>query len=207
MNMKLPAYLQDEVENLVPFGNEDLDFSEFEWMADQELEEFDRQVEEEYWEGEFIEACFEEMLQEEEEREMIFFSSSYPDHSHSTMDSHNKVFSSKLNPDAPEFVPTTHKKGKAQPSSLVQNNYIIQTWVAFNCIEPCLSFMERKNLQKNDNTPNILVYLGDWRQLVVIFVLCTFPMTCFYVYISPFEGQCLLTLVYHNYEYIFLPLF
>lgn len=42
--MKLPAYLQDEVENLVPFGNEDLDFSEFEWMADQELEEFDRQV-------------------------------------------------------------------------------------------------------------------------------------------------------------------
>lgn len=44
MNMKLPAYLQDEVENLVPFGNEDLDFSEFEWMADQELEEFDRQV-------------------------------------------------------------------------------------------------------------------------------------------------------------------
>lgn len=44
MNMKLPPYLQEEVENLAPFGNEDLDFSEFEWMADQELEEFDRQV-------------------------------------------------------------------------------------------------------------------------------------------------------------------
>lgn len=117
------------------------------------------------------------MLQEEEEREMIFFSSSYPDHPHSTMDSPNKVFSSKLNPDAPEFIPTTHKKGKAQPFSLVQNYYIIQTWVAFNCIEPCLSFMERKNLQKNDNTPNILVYLGDCCQ-VEIFVSCTFPMTC-----------------------------
>lgn len=54
-------------------------------------------VEEEYWEGEFIEACFEEMLQEEEEREMIFFSSSYPDHPHSTMDSPNKVCKKKKN--------------------------------------------------------------------------------------------------------------
>lgn len=26
MNMKLPAYLQDEAENLVPFWNKDLDF-------------------------------------------------------------------------------------------------------------------------------------------------------------------------------------
>nr|XP_022290210.1 polyadenylate-binding protein-interacting protein 2-like isoform X1 [Crassostrea virginica] len=113
MNMKLPPYLQEEVENLAPFGNEDLDFSEFEWMADQELEEFDRQMEEEYWEGEFIEACFEEMLQEEEDREMIFFSNSCSELSFSTMDNSNKVFSSKLNPNAPEFIPTTHRKGKA----------------------------------------------------------------------------------------------
>lgn len=44
MNMKLPAYLQDEVEDLAPFDNDGIDFSEFEWMADQELEEFDREV-------------------------------------------------------------------------------------------------------------------------------------------------------------------
>lgn len=32
--MKLLVYFQDEVENLVLFGNEDLDFFEFEWMVD-----------------------------------------------------------------------------------------------------------------------------------------------------------------------------
>ncbi|XP_048744190.1 polyadenylate-binding protein-interacting protein 2-like isoform X2 [Ostrea edulis] len=114
MNMKLPAYLQDEVEDLAPFDNDGIDFSEFEWMADQELEEFDREVEEEFWEGEFIEACFEEMLQEEEEREMTFYSSlTHPDHPHQIMDCPNKVFSSKLNPNAPEFIPRNMKKGKA----------------------------------------------------------------------------------------------
>lgn len=50
------------------------------------------QVEEEFWEGEFIEACFEEMLQEEEEREMTFYSSlTHPDHPHQIMDCPNKV--------------------------------------------------------------------------------------------------------------------
>ena len=48
-------------------------------------------MEEEYWEGEFIEACFEEMLQEEEDREMIFFSNSCSELSFSTMDNSNKV--------------------------------------------------------------------------------------------------------------------
>ncbi|XP_061170806.1 polyadenylate-binding protein-interacting protein 2-like [Saccostrea echinata] len=112
MNMKLPPYLQDEVDDVIPYVNDDIDFSEFEWMADQELEEFDKQVEEEFWEGEFIEACFEEMLKEEEEREMTFYPS-YPDHPHQTVDCPNKVFSSKLNPNAPEFIPRNSKKGKA----------------------------------------------------------------------------------------------
>ena len=48
-------------------------------------------MEEEYWEGEFIEACFEEMLQEEEDREMIFYSPSCSELSFSTMDNSNKV--------------------------------------------------------------------------------------------------------------------
>ena len=49
MNMRLPAYLQDEIhrdDQQIPMINVDLfvDFSEYEWMAEEELEDFDRQV-------------------------------------------------------------------------------------------------------------------------------------------------------------------
>merc|ERR1712038_110259 len=48
------------------------DFSEYLWMAD-ELEDFDRKVEFEFWEECFIEMCIEEMLQEEEVRETKWY--------------------------------------------------------------------------------------------------------------------------------------
>ncbi|KAK3094868.1 hypothetical protein FSP39_007280 [Pinctada imbricata] len=79
MNMRLPDYLQDEIhqEDQMPHINVDVavDYSEYVWMGEEELEDFDRQVEEEFWEEAFLEACFEEML-EEEEAEWQHFSSS-----------------------------------------------------------------------------------------------------------------------------------
>ncbi|XP_013395518.1 polyadenylate-binding protein-interacting protein 2 [Lingula anatina] len=45
----------------------EVDFSEYVWMGE-ELEEFDRKCEEEFWEEQFIECCFEEMIAEEENR-------------------------------------------------------------------------------------------------------------------------------------------
>ncbi|ESO91013.1 hypothetical protein LOTGIDRAFT_233511 [Lottia gigantea] len=48
-------------------SNAEVDFSEYMWMGE-ELEEFDRQVEEELWEEAFIEACFDEMMAEEKTR-------------------------------------------------------------------------------------------------------------------------------------------
>ncbi|XP_064630024.1 polyadenylate-binding protein-interacting protein 2B-like [Lineus longissimus] len=44
-------------------GNE---FAEFLWMGEENIEEFDKQCELEFWEEQFIESCFEEMLQEEQ---------------------------------------------------------------------------------------------------------------------------------------------
>ncbi|XP_076021888.1 polyadenylate-binding protein-interacting protein 2-like isoform X2 [Genypterus blacodes] len=48
-------------------NTEDNPFAEYMWMENEE--EFNRQVEEELWEEEFIEHCFQEMLEEEEERD------------------------------------------------------------------------------------------------------------------------------------------
>uniref|UniRef100_A0A8I3WW02 Poly(A) binding protein interacting protein 2 n=1 Tax=Callithrix jacchus TaxID=9483 RepID=A0A8I3WW02_CALJA len=44
---------------------DDNPFAEYMWMENEE--EFNRQIEEELWEEEFIERCFQEMLEEEEE--------------------------------------------------------------------------------------------------------------------------------------------
>uniref|UniRef100_A0A803SXS5 Poly(A) binding protein interacting protein 2 n=1 Tax=Anolis carolinensis TaxID=28377 RepID=A0A803SXS5_ANOCA len=47
--------------------DDDNPFAEYMWMENEE--EFNRQIEEELWEEEFIERCFQEMLEEEEEHE------------------------------------------------------------------------------------------------------------------------------------------
>lgn len=58
------------ISNRVPLGEQliseadDNPFAEFMWMENED--EFDRQVEEELWEQEFIESCFNQMLEEEE---------------------------------------------------------------------------------------------------------------------------------------------
>ncbi|OWF49262.1 polyadenylate-binding protein-interacting protein 2B-like [Mizuhopecten yessoensis] len=112
MNMKLPPYLQNSMEQIheeAPGMGPEVDFSEYVWMGE-ELDEFDKQVEEEFWEEAYMDACFEEMLAEEE-AEWIYFNSveeavtalyNYNNNLH-----HHKGPSpcSKLNPDAPEFVP------------------------------------------------------------------------------------------------------
>lgn len=92
--MRRPPKLQDHVgflieEAPIPIPTE-VDFTDYMWMAD-ELEEFDRQVEEEFWEELFLEACFEEMLEEEEAQWQFFHSI--------------QISNSKLNPEAPEFIP------------------------------------------------------------------------------------------------------
>lgn len=46
-------------------SSKDVDFSEYVWMGE-EMEDFDRKVLEDLYEQEFIEQCFEEMLEEEE---------------------------------------------------------------------------------------------------------------------------------------------
>lgn len=92
--MRRPSKLQEHVwfsidDIPVPLSN-DVDFTDYFWMAE-ELDEFDRQVEEEFWEELFLEACFEEMLAEEEAQWQHF--------------QHSMIVNSKLNPNAPEFVP------------------------------------------------------------------------------------------------------
>uniref|UniRef100_A0A2I4BIQ3 Polyadenylate-binding protein-interacting protein 2 n=1 Tax=Austrofundulus limnaeus TaxID=52670 RepID=A0A2I4BIQ3_AUSLI len=58
------------------FGSEENPFAEYMWMENEE--EFNRQVEEELWEEEFIERCFQEMLEEEEQREWFIPSRDLP---------------------------------------------------------------------------------------------------------------------------------
>uniref|UniRef100_A0AAX7V3Q9 Ataxin-2 C-terminal domain-containing protein n=1 Tax=Astatotilapia calliptera TaxID=8154 RepID=A0AAX7V3Q9_ASTCA len=61
------------------FNAEDDPFAEYMWMENEE--EFNRQVEEELWEEEFIERCFQEMLDEEEEWEWFIPSRDLPSQS------------------------------------------------------------------------------------------------------------------------------
>ncbi|XP_046371484.1 polyadenylate-binding protein-interacting protein 2-like isoform X1 [Haliotis cracherodii] len=126
MNMRTPPALieeedKEEVNNNTGGGNE-VDFSEYLWMADVELDDFDRQFEEELLEEAFIEACFEEMLAEEEAAQWCLFNQNGSEGSGtdvSTVEDAFKtlevidtskpkeevVINSKLNPEAPEFVP------------------------------------------------------------------------------------------------------
>ncbi|PVD30786.1 hypothetical protein C0Q70_10061 [Pomacea canaliculata] len=130
MNMRTPpSLLEDDGQDnhqSTDAPPQEVDFSEYMWMAD-ELEEFDRQVEEELWEQAFIEACFEDMLAEEE---LHWYFSQLPAHSHACMTTvpwdsfydsplsqlsldcraEELLQTSKLNPEAPEFVPMAAMK-------------------------------------------------------------------------------------------------
>lgn len=96
------------------FNNEENPFAEYMWMENEE--EFNRQVEEELWEEEFIERCFQEML-EEEEHEWFIPARDLPQAISQLQDQLNLlglgdscllddlVINSNLNPNAAEFVP------------------------------------------------------------------------------------------------------
>lgn len=115
--MKGPAGLCEKIHpDRSPVTERPVDFSEYMWM--EEMEEFDRKVEEELLEQEFIEACFEQMLAEEAAQQewynMPQCQQDQPDlisqvqQLHLTTDQSQSimpVLSSTLNPNAPEFVP------------------------------------------------------------------------------------------------------
>ncbi|XP_063046811.1 polyadenylate-binding protein-interacting protein 2-like [Engraulis encrasicolus] len=102
-------------------NSEENPFAEYMWMENEE--EFNRQIEEELWEEEFIERCFQEMLEEEEEHEWFIPARDLPQgqthHSNllpmqnqlsSTvvvdgLRFNNAVVNSNLNPNAKEFIP------------------------------------------------------------------------------------------------------
>nr|XP_057920412.1 polyadenylate-binding protein-interacting protein 2-like [Doryrhamphus excisus]XP_057920413.1 polyadenylate-binding protein-interacting protein 2-like [Doryrhamphus excisus] len=81
-------------------------FAEYMWMEHEE--EFNRQVEEELWEEDFIERCFQEML-DEEEWEWFVPSRDLPPGNQ--WQEHHPLLatSSSLNPNAKEFTPGIQK--------------------------------------------------------------------------------------------------
>lgn len=131
MNMRTPPALIKEEDNDSTNNNNnnnhgigspvnEVDFSEYLWMADVELEDFDRQVEEELLEEAFIEACFEEMLAEEEAAQWFVYGQNLTEGADvvtledafksldiidTSKPKEEVVVNSKLNPEAPEFVP------------------------------------------------------------------------------------------------------
>ncbi|XP_030621956.1 polyadenylate-binding protein-interacting protein 2 [Chanos chanos] len=96
-------------------SNDDNPFAEYMWMENEE--EFNRQVEEELWEEDFIERCFQEMLLEEEEHEWFIPARDLPQTINQLQDqlsvlvigdgdiAEDLVVNSNLNPNAKEFVP------------------------------------------------------------------------------------------------------
>ncbi|XP_029368508.1 polyadenylate-binding protein-interacting protein 2-like [Echeneis naucrates] len=105
------------------FGSDDNPFAEYMWMENEE--EFNRQVEEELWEEEFIERCFQEMLEEEEQWEWFIPSRDLPSQTLSQIQDQisllvldadgdqdpdqDIVVNSSLNPNAKEFTPGIQK--------------------------------------------------------------------------------------------------
>ncbi|KAM4621107.1 polyadenylate-binding protein-interacting protein 2-like isoform 1-T2 [Polymixia lowei] len=103
------------------FNLDDNPFAEYMWMENEE--EFNRQVEEELWEEEFIERCFQEMLEEEEEWEWFIPSRDLPHQAISQLQDQlnvlvlggdvvmyeDVVVNSSLNPNAKEFTPGIQK--------------------------------------------------------------------------------------------------
>uniref|UniRef100_A0A3Q3DYX8 Polyadenylate-binding protein-interacting protein 2 n=1 Tax=Hippocampus comes TaxID=109280 RepID=A0A3Q3DYX8_HIPCM len=90
-------------------------FAEYMWMEHEE--EFNRQVEEELWEEDFMERCFQEMLDEEEASEWFVPARDLPDARGQRADRptvrQSHLFStnipSVLNPNAKEFTPGIQK--------------------------------------------------------------------------------------------------
>ncbi|XP_020494028.1 polyadenylate-binding protein-interacting protein 2 [Labrus bergylta] len=105
------------------FISEEDPFAEYMWMENEE--EFNRQVEEELWEEEFIERCVQELLEEEEQWEWFIPSRDLPGQTVSQLqdqisllvldgDVHADadfaiVVNSNLNPNAKEFIPGIQK--------------------------------------------------------------------------------------------------
>ncbi|NWV99420.1 PAI2B protein, partial [Machaerirhynchus nigripectus] len=83
-------------------------FAEYLWMENEE--DFDRQVEEELQEQEFLDRCFQEMLEEEERdwfvpaRDLPQGMAPIPQQRHG-LGAEDILSKSNLNPDAKEFVP------------------------------------------------------------------------------------------------------
>ncbi|KAK6166993.1 hypothetical protein SNE40_017430 [Patella caerulea] len=127
MNMRTPQPLLEANEGEVPINGE-VDFSEYMWMGE-ELEEFDRQVEEELWEEAFIEACFEEMMAEE----------NGPSHSSNT---NNNNYSS-YQPQQPP----PHHHNNQQPPPHHHNNQ--QQYIYNNNLANLEDTMKRFNMREN----------------------------------------------------------
>ncbi|KAM9376879.1 polyadenylate-binding protein-interacting protein 2-like [Pholidichthys leucotaenia] len=120
--MKDPSFnnnmiINSEVILSSQMASDDDPFAEYMWMENEE--EFNRQVEEELWEEEFIERCFQEMLDEEEQWEWFIPSRDLPCQSVSqlqeqisllVLDPNSEVVvNSSLNPNAKEFTPGIQK--------------------------------------------------------------------------------------------------
>ncbi|XP_044061921.1 polyadenylate-binding protein-interacting protein 2-like [Siniperca chuatsi] len=101
------------------FASEEDPFAEYMWMENEE--EFNRQVEEELWEEEFIERCIQELLEEEEQWEWFIPSRDLPPQTVGQLQDQisllvldadadfDVVVNSSLNPNAKEFIPGIQK--------------------------------------------------------------------------------------------------
>ncbi|KAK1159236.1 polyadenylate-binding protein-interacting protein 2 [Huso huso] len=110
-----PSIISDDLIVNGQSHDEDNPFAEYMWMENEE--EFNRQIEEELWEEEFIERCFQEMLEEEEEHEWFIPARDLPQTINQLQGQLNGlvigdcsvleslVVHSNLNPNAKEFVP------------------------------------------------------------------------------------------------------
>ncbi|XP_062903229.1 polyadenylate-binding protein-interacting protein 2B isoform X1 [Mobula hypostoma] len=112
-NMTSGSGAQDVIVSNGHTENEPNPFAEYMWMEHEE--EYNRQVEEELWEEEFLERCFQEMLDEEDqewfipERDLPGINQMQQQMNGLSINESSKtedlVSKSTLNPDAKEFVP------------------------------------------------------------------------------------------------------
>lgn len=111
-----PNLVNDDVILTTQAYIDDNPFADYMWMENEE--EFNRQIEEELWEEEFIERCFQQMLEEEEAREWFIPSRDFQPTLDQLQDQFGDlvigsdttalddlVGKSTLNPNAKEFIP------------------------------------------------------------------------------------------------------
>ncbi|XP_073343207.1 polyadenylate-binding protein-interacting protein 2-like [Pagrus major] len=122
-NVNTNMTISNEVILMNQFNSEENPFAEYMWMENEE--EFNRQVEEELWEEEFIERCIQELMEEEEQWEWFIPSRDLPAQTVTQLqdqisllvldtDVHadadfDLVINSSLNPNAKEFIPGIQK--------------------------------------------------------------------------------------------------